>query len=321
MIVHNNLDQLSTTARCSCQFIHIHTEASVTCYIYNCFFRSAHLCANCSAKTVAHGSKAAGSKKSSWLFVFIILCRPHLVLSNLCGDDGITVRQLIKFLYNIRTCKLCVIIIQRIFCFQFLDMCDPLRMFFLRNFLKKAFQHFFHISDHACIHFDIFVDLRSIHIDLKDFCIVCKSLGISCYTVTETCSKNNEKITFRNTKIGSLGSVHTYHTGIKRILTWESTFTHQCIADRSLDPVSQFADFLVSTGDHTAAAYKNKRFLCLSDHFQRLVHIFFADVFDLTVNGSRMAWLVFIFHSCDILRNIHKNRARSSAFCNIKCSS
>ena len=89
---------------------------------------------------------------------------------------------------------------------------------------------------------------------------MCKSLGISCYTVTETCSKNNEKITFRNTKIGSLGSVHTYHTGIKRILTWESTFTHQCIADRSLDPVSQFADFLVSTGDHTAAAYKNKRF-------------------------------------------------------------
>ena len=125
----------------------------------------------------------------------------------------------------------------------------------------------------------------------------------------------------RNTKIGSLGSVHTYHTGIKRILTWESTFTHQCIADRSLDPVSQFADFLVSTGDHTAAAYKNKRFLSLSDHFQRLVHIFFADVFDLTVNDSRMAWLVFIFHSCDILRNIHKNRARSSAFCNIKCSS
>ena len=243
------------------------------------------------------------------------------MLSNICGDDGITVRQLIKFLYNIRTCKLCVIIIQRIFCFQFLDMCDPLRMFFLRNFLKKAFQHFFHISDHACIHFDIFVDLRSIHIDLKDFCIVCKSFRISCYTVTETCSKNNEKITFRNTKIGSLGSVHTYHTCIERIFSRESTFTHQSIADRSLDPVSQFPYFLVSTGDHTSTAYKNKRFLCLSDHFQCLIHIFFTDIFDLAVNGSRMAWLVLIFHSCDILRNIHKNRARSSAFCNIKCSS
>ena len=200
-------------------------------------------------------------------------------------------------------------------------MCDPLRMFFLRNFLQKAFQHFLHITDHTGIHFDIFIDLRSIHIDLKDFCIMCKSFGISCYTVTEACTENNKKIALCYAKIGSLGSVHTYHTCIERIFSREGTLAHQSIADRSLDSASQLTYFLVSTGDHTSAANKNKRFLCLSDHFQCLINIFFTDTFDLTVNRSRMAWLIFIFHSCDILRDIHKHRAGSSAFCNIKCSS
>ena len=243
------------------------------------------------------------------------------MLSNICGDDGITVCQLVKFLYNIWSCKLCVIIIQRIFFFQVLDMCNPLRMLFLRNILKKTLQNFFHISDHACIHCDILIDLSCIHIDLKDFCIVCKSLRISCYTVTETCSKNDQKVTFCYAKVRSFCSVHSYHTSVKRIFSWESSLAHQSIADRSLDPVCKFTYFFICTRDHAAAAYENKRFLCFSDHFQCLIHILLADIFDLTVDCCRAAWLVFIFHSCDILWDIHKNRARSSALCNIKCSS
>ncbi len=102
------------------------------------------------------------------------------------------------------------------------------------SFHSAKFQHFFHISDHGCIHFDIFVDFRRIHINLQDFCLIANFFGISC-TRSLKRAQGDQKITLTVTpRLEVFCSMHTKHTGIKLILSWESTFSHQGVTDRCL---------------------------------------------------------------------------------------
>ena len=90
-------------SHCGCNFIHIHTETSVSGNINDLFLRASDLCTDCSAKTISHCSKTAGCQKCSRFFVFVILCRPHLMLSYFRHNDGIPVCLSIDFLNDIRT--------------------------------------------------------------------------------------------------------------------------------------------------------------------------------------------------------------------------
>ena len=112
-----------------------------------------------------------------------------------------------------------MIISQRIFCFHLLNMLDPLRMLFFRDHFQKSAEYLSYISYHRRIYHNILIDFGRIHIDLKDFGLFCKGLCITGDTVTETCTQYDQKVTLCNAKIGSLGSMHTEHSCIQRILS------------------------------------------------------------------------------------------------------
>ena len=48
----------------------------------------------------SHGSKAAGGNQRTWLFMFVILRFPHLVLANVCHHDGIALASLTPEIVN-----------------------------------------------------------------------------------------------------------------------------------------------------------------------------------------------------------------------------
>ena len=82
--------------------------------------------------------------------------------------------------------------------------------------------------------------------------------------------------------------------------------------------VCQFTHFLGRTGDDAAAAHENIRFFRLPDQRYNVIQSFFCDFFGRRCDCFRCLWLIFIRCRRDIFRDIHQNRARSSALCNRK---
>src|SRR5699024_5365945 len=69
------------------QFLCCHLEATVTDERYYQFIRCAKLRANCSREAESHCSESARGNPLVWIGKRIILCRPHLVLSDVCCDN------------------------------------------------------------------------------------------------------------------------------------------------------------------------------------------------------------------------------------------
>ena len=114
MIVDDYLnDGNVVSARCG-KFVHIHSEASVTRDIDTNLIRLADLRTDTCTKAVSHGSETAGGKEGARLCIPIILCRPHLMLSDICRNQCLTVCNPINFFYNVRPGKNILIVIKRI---------------------------------------------------------------------------------------------------------------------------------------------------------------------------------------------------------------
>ena len=93
-------------------------------------------------------------------------------------------------------------------------MGKPLGMFLLLKFFIQLSEDDCHIPDNAVIYDNIFIDLYRININLQNLCLFCKFLWISKYTVRKTNTNCDQKITFTDTEIGRLCSVHSKHSGI-----------------------------------------------------------------------------------------------------------
>ena len=208
-----------------------------------------------------------------------------------------------------------MIVIQRIFFFHILNVCCPLFVFLLRDFFQKKLQHFPQISDHGSVNHNVLVDFRCIHIDLQDFCLRCEGLGISCDTIAETCAKGNQKITLTHSIVGCFGSMHSNWSCIELILTGKSTFSHQAVTYRCLDLVSQSTHLFGCVCNYSAAAYKDERLLGSGDHLGCSLHILRADGIHLRLYSCDSVTDIFAFRGGHILRDIYKDRSRTTAFC------
>ena len=47
MVIENNLDNRNVITGCCCHFVHIHSEAAITCNVDDCFILAAYLGSNC----------------------------------------------------------------------------------------------------------------------------------------------------------------------------------------------------------------------------------------------------------------------------------
>ncbi len=195
-------------------------------------------------------------------FVFIILCRPHLMLSNLGTDERIALGQLVDLFHDIRTgqtvlddsgagtclsCAQCWLIHSSWFI-------GSRRALNLRRTILTS-----PITLASSV--DIFVDLRRIDIDLKNLCIACKLVRIAGNTVTEAGAYHDQEITLTHPKVGCLGSVHTEHTGIKVISSVKCTLSHQESATGAWILCANALSSSACIGKHCSAADENKRLL------------------------------------------------------------
>ena len=128
MVVKYNLDNRNVVAGCRRNLVHVHTETAVSGNIDNRLILTAHLRTNRCTQTVAHGAQTAGGQKLSRTFVFIILCRPHLMLSDIGTDDRIAAGYLVDLFHDIRTGQNFLVVAERVHIFQTLNVAQPLVM-------------------------------------------------------------------------------------------------------------------------------------------------------------------------------------------------
>ena len=92
-------------------------------------------------------------------------------LSYIRGNNRLTLGNTVNFFYYIRAGQLGVIILQRIFCFHFLNGIHPLPVILLLNHCIQFGKHLLQVSYQACIHMNVLVNLRLIDINMDYPCI------------------------------------------------------------------------------------------------------------------------------------------------------
>ena len=177
----------------------------------------------------------------------IILGSPHLMLSNIRGNDRFSLCCLIDLLDHIRTGQYIMIVIQRIFFLQIQYMRFPLRMRLLGKLLVYFCQNILQITDKRSIRSDIFIDFSRININMYDFCICREGLRISDHAVGKAGTERYQKITLGNTEIGCLCTVHTDHACVHIIIAVKCALAHQRITYRAIQLLSKISDLLAGS--------------------------------------------------------------------------
>ena len=92
---------------------------------------------------------------------------------------------------------------------------------------------------------------------MQDLCLTCEPACLSDYPVGKSCADGYQQIALAYSEIGSLGPVHSDHTGIQLVCTVEASLTHECIAYRRFNPVSELRKLGACTGYNSSAARIN----------------------------------------------------------------
>ncbi len=142
--------------------------------------------------------------------------------------------------------------------------------------------------------------------------ILRKFLRITHYTVGKSCSQSNQHITFADTEVGSLRTVHANHTCVTRIMPVEYSLTHKRITDRGIQLPRKFSDFLISAGNDRAATYIDERFLRIPKKGKSLLQILLR-ILGRLVDGFRFFLLKFIAVGGHVFCDIYQYRSGSSA--------
>ena len=246
MVIDHHLYNGNIVAACRCKFIHVHTETSVSRNVDAQLIRLSKLGPDTGPQAIAHGSQAAGGKKSAWLRVAVILRRPHLMLSHIRGYQRLSMRHFVNGFHDIRTGQTGIVVFQRVFRFQFGNLLHPFAVFLLCKPFIQILQYPFQIPHKTHISPDIFIDFRRICIHMDNIGIFRKFFGISDHTVRKPGAKGNQQVTAAYSQIGCFGPVHANHTGITLTPAIKSTFPHQRIAYRRIDQLRKFRHFLIS---------------------------------------------------------------------------
>ena len=97
VVQDNHLDINSLGIQCA-ELLNVHLERTVTVNVDDGFLRARDLGSHCGGEPEAHGAEPPRCQELARIFVFVKLCRPHLMLSHAGNDDCIAMRQFIELL-------------------------------------------------------------------------------------------------------------------------------------------------------------------------------------------------------------------------------
>ena len=116
------------------------------------------------------------------------------MLSYLCNNRCLTIRQLIKLFHDLRSGQDALIIGHRIFLLQVTDLIHPFRLLGCIHLIDQLLQDYLCIADNCFIYFNILIDFCLIYINMDNLGILCELTCITDYTIRESGTNNNQKV-------------------------------------------------------------------------------------------------------------------------------
>ena len=225
----------------------------------------------------SHGAETAGGQQLSGIIEMEVLDGPHLMLSDVGGNDGILradPRDGGKDLLRVQGRSAV-----RVFRFRGIGKYEffPFAVILLGQPGVQHIQDIFRIADNVMVGADIFVDLRTVDVDMDDFGLAGKILGIQRDAVGETAADGDQQVTVVAGDVGSLGTVHTDHAGHQRIASADAAAAHNGDGRRGVDQVGKFGEFPVAAAANNTAAADQQRFFGFVDHLDQFIDIVFID--------------------------------------------
>src|SRR5208283_1635410 len=188
--------------RCS-QFLNIHLNASIAGDINYESVRKCKLCSDCSRQSVTHRAEASRGQQAPGLVELVKLRRPHLVLPDLCCDNGISLCEFINFLhYKLRFDDIFIeTVSERSFPFPKGYLLQPRLSDFMPRFLNVFFKQFVQdsqdildVADNRYVNSHVLSDRGGVYINMNDPGMRSKTVYIPGYTIIESHTDGNQQV-------------------------------------------------------------------------------------------------------------------------------
>jgi len=213
------------------QLLDVHLDGAVAGDIDDHLVRRRHLGADGRGKAVAHDAQAAGGHEMTRLVEMIELGRPHLVLADLGGDDGVAAGQLMQLLDDeLRLDNPGLLDIpQRMPALPFPDLLVPGGMAGRRLLAVKilsAVEPSVHgdegvlaVGDYGDVDPDVLADGRRVDIDMDNLRMRGKGVHPAGNAVVETGAHRDQQVAVGDGHVGVVGApMRVMVTGISSFL-------------------------------------------------------------------------------------------------------
>ncbi|MNC16608.1 hypothetical protein D3C75_644670 [compost metagenome] len=245
----------------------------------------------------------------------VILCSPHLVLSNIRSNNSLTFGGVIDHLnYPLRfELSLGIVVAKRVIQLPLGNLCSPgIGTRCTGHFRNQQLQHCLNISDNRNVRRHVFADFRRIDVDMNDFRFWREAIQLAGHTVIKPGTDVDQQIALLNSIIRCISSVHTGHSHPQLIRTRITAESQQSGCNRDFCPLHEFIHCFMSSGVDYPAACNNDRTFRGRNGPNQLIQLELVRnrtrVIAAEVNALLLHWTIQCLGSRYILRNVDQYR-------------
>ena len=217
-IVHDDDLHGNAVRRRRRHLLTVHHDAAVAREEDDLLSRSRDLRADGGGQTVAHRAETARRQEAARLLRIVVLCRPHLMLSDVGHDDRIVIGKLADRLNELlrHDAAFLLLVGKRLLIVHLDRVATPpgkacAQIAERGQLLLEERQRPAQVAEHAAVSDDILVHLDGIDLEVHDLCARCKSCNTARHAVIETHADGDEQIALLNCHVRRICAVHARH--------------------------------------------------------------------------------------------------------------
>ena len=265
LVVHDDDGQGQFVENGGHDLVEVHTEGAVARDEDGGLFRT-HTGAFCRTHAEAHGTESAAGDELAGLAEGQVLCRPHLVLADVGGNDGVIGLDVVDDVHDVSRVDAEGLGVQALLFFhKGVHMGAPLGVFFLLDTADDSRKRDPQIATDTDVCGDVLGDLREVDIHVDDGRFLAELAGLPRHAVREAGADGDDQVGVILRDGGSVLTVHTDHAEVTGVLIGDAGDAHEGTADDRVDLVGEFDDIVIGFCRVDAAADVDERLLRLVD--------------------------------------------------------
>ena len=192
----------------------------------------------------------------------VVLCFPHLMLTDVGDDDGFALGFLPKVVDDMGCVKVPTIrqtlnVAHRRVAFQLGDMVNPCRMIAGFDVWCEPFEYCAGIADEGGVNLHVLVDFGAVDLDVDLSGALRVSAQVAGDAIVKTHADGNEEVGFLDGVVDPGFAVHTHHAEVEGVIGREAADAEERHGDRIIAGADELLKGTHRTRNHDAMAGEN----------------------------------------------------------------